>query len=164
WRKPLWQRTVVLAAGSATHFVLGFLVLWILVSFVGIANPERAEAYERSQETSTVDVAECLPPEDATADFTCSAADEPSPAHQAGMRDGGRVASGVGASVTDWDSLLGAVGALAPEEPAEVTVERDGVLHDLQVTPYAAEVVLEDGRSEERRVGKECRARRAVCN
>lgn len=148
WRKPLWQRTVVLAAGSVTHFVLGFLVLWILVSFVGIANPERAEAYERSQETSTVDVAECLPPEDATADFTCSAADEPSPAYEAGMRDGDRITDVAGAAVTDWESLLEAVGGLTPGEPADVTVERDGVRHDLQVAPYAAEVPLEDGTTE----------------
>ncbi|WP_026929238.1 site-2 protease family protein [Glycomyces tenuis] len=148
WRKPLWQRTVVLAAGSVTHFILGFVVLWILVSFVGIANPERAEAYEQSQQTSTVDVAECIPPDDATIDFTCTDAHEPSPAYEAGMRDGDRIAAVEGTAVTDWDSLLEAVGGLTPEEPVEVTVERDGAEQVLQVTPYAAEVQLEDGTTE----------------
>ncbi len=148
WRKPLWQRTTVLAAGSVTHFILAFAVLWVLVSFVGIANPERVEALERSQETATVDVAECLPPEDATVDFTCSEADEPSPAYAAGMRDGDTIDSVAGAAVTDWDSLLDAVSGLTPGEPVEVLVERDGVVHDLQVAPYAAEVPMEDGTTE----------------
>src|SRR5215471_11237371 len=35
WRYPLWKRTVVLAAGSATHFLLAFVVLWITLTFVG---------------------------------------------------------------------------------------------------------------------------------
>ncbi|WP_026924605.1 site-2 protease family protein [Glycomyces arizonensis] len=148
WRKPLWQRTIVLAAGSVTHFVLGFAVLWILVSFVGIANPERAEAYEASQETATVDVAECIPPDDATIDFTCSAADEPTPAREAGMQDGDRITAAAGQPVTDWDSLVAAVADLPPGEPIEVTVERDGTEHDLQVTPYAAEVEQTDGTTE----------------
>jgi membrane-associated protease RseP (regulator of RpoE activity) len=148
WRKPLWQRTVVLAAGSVTHFILGFVVLWILVSFVGVANPERAEAYERSQATSTVDVAECVPPDDAPVDFTCSESDEPSPARAAGMRDGDRITAVEDTEVTDWDSLLAAVSELTPEEPVDVTVERDGAEQVLEVTPYAAEVELEDGTTE----------------
>lgn len=148
WNKPLWQRTVVLAAGSVTHFILGFAVLWILVSFVGIANPERAEAYEQAQQNSTVTVAECVPPDDAAVDFTCSDADEPSPAKAAGMRDGDRITSVAGSEVTDWNSLLEAVADLTPGEPVEVTVERDGAEQALQVAPYAAEVELEDGTTE----------------
>ncbi|WP_460496280.1 M50 family metallopeptidase [Glycomyces tarimensis] len=148
WRKPLWQRTVVLAAGSVTHFILAFAVLWILVSFVGVVNPERAEALEQSQETSVVNVAECIPPADADVDFTCSDADQPSPAHEAGMRDGDRITAVAGQAVTDWESLLDAVSGLEPGEPVEVTVERDGTEHELQVTPYAAEVRREDGSTE----------------
>ncbi len=64
------------------------------------------------------------------------------------MRDGDRITDVAGAAVTDWESLLEAVGGLTPGEPADVTVERDGVRHDLQVAPYAAEVPLEDGTTE----------------
>src|SRR5437588_13098800 len=28
WRFPVWKRTVVMAAGSVTHFILAFVTLW----------------------------------------------------------------------------------------------------------------------------------------
>src|SRR5215467_8001746 len=40
WRQPVWKRTIVMSAGSATHFALGFVLLWITVSFVGVTNPK----------------------------------------------------------------------------------------------------------------------------
>src|SRR3954465_7623057 len=39
WRYSLWKRTVVMSAGSVTHFLLGFVVLWITLVFVGVPNP-----------------------------------------------------------------------------------------------------------------------------
>ena len=42
WRFPVWKRTVVLSAGSITHFILGFILLWITASFVGMPNPALA--------------------------------------------------------------------------------------------------------------------------
>src|SRR5689334_24716086 len=39
WRQPLWKRTVVMSAGSITHFILAFVVLWITLTFVGVPNP-----------------------------------------------------------------------------------------------------------------------------
>src|SRR5215470_6079838 len=36
WRYPVWKRTVVMSAGSATHFVLGIAILWGLFAFVPI--------------------------------------------------------------------------------------------------------------------------------
>ncbi|WP_347177373.1 site-2 protease family protein [Glycomyces sp. L485] len=149
WRKPLWQRTVVLAAGSVTHFVLAFAVLWILVSFIGVANPAFAESYERSQESATVDVTDCIPPEDADLDFTCSAADQPAPAFDAGMLDGDEITAVAGREVTDWGSLIAVVSELEPGETVEVTVARDGTAETFQVTPYEAEVELEDGTTEQ---------------
>src|SRR3954469_11050057 len=49
WRYPLWKRTVVLSAGSISHFLLGFVVLWITLVFVGIPNPA---VVEMSNDTS----------------------------------------------------------------------------------------------------------------
>ena len=28
WRYPVWKRTIVMSAGSVTHFVLGIVILW----------------------------------------------------------------------------------------------------------------------------------------
>ena len=30
WRFPVWKRTVVMSAGSITHFLLGLVAIWVL--------------------------------------------------------------------------------------------------------------------------------------
>jgi membrane-associated protease RseP (regulator of RpoE activity) len=42
WRYPVWKRTIVMAAGSITHFALALITLWVLFSFVGIPDLNRA--------------------------------------------------------------------------------------------------------------------------
>ena len=39
WRFPLWKRTVVMSAGSVTHFVLAIVTLWLAAIFMGLPNP-----------------------------------------------------------------------------------------------------------------------------
>ena len=150
WRKPLWQRTIVLAAGSVTHFIIGFIALWILVSFVGVvANPAYADQVAQSQEHSQVSVAECV----AATDTTAAAGDCPEgqiegPAFAAGIANGDEITSVDGTAVTDWDSLVATVSALTPGEPVAVTVDADGTEKTVEVTPYAAEAETEDGKTE----------------
>src|SRR5213079_3212126 len=38
-RQPGWQRIIVLAAGSFMHFVLAFVLLFVLAVGIGLANP-----------------------------------------------------------------------------------------------------------------------------
>ena len=57
WRYPLWKRTVVMSAGSATHFVLGFVVLWLTLFLVGVPNPE---ALDITRQPATISVAPCV--------------------------------------------------------------------------------------------------------
>jgi membrane-associated protease RseP (regulator of RpoE activity) len=40
WRFPVWKRTIVMSAGSITHFAIALITLWVLFSFVGIPDPE----------------------------------------------------------------------------------------------------------------------------
>ena len=66
WRFPVWKRTIVMAAGSFTHFVLGFVLLWIVVSFVGITNPKWEKFLSSDDATVNasapyVAVAPCVP-------------------------------------------------------------------------------------------------------
>jgi membrane-associated protease RseP (regulator of RpoE activity) len=39
WRFPVWKRTIVMSAGSITHFLLAFLALWFVAMFMGLPNP-----------------------------------------------------------------------------------------------------------------------------
>ncbi|WP_030158233.1 RIP metalloprotease [Glycomyces sp. NRRL B-16210] len=150
WRKPLWQRTVVLAAGSVTHFLLGFVALWILVSFVGVGvNPAYAEAAAEAEQRSAVTVAECVSATDADAPAgDCPEGQIEGPAHAAGIEDGDEVTAIDGTAISDWDSLVATVSALTPGEPVTVTVDRAGTESTVEVTPYAAVAETEDGGTE----------------
>src|ERR687886_569102 len=39
WRFPVWKRTIVMSAGSITHFLLAIVGLWGAPAFVGVPNP-----------------------------------------------------------------------------------------------------------------------------
>src|SRR5499427_7911648 len=41
-RQPGWQRIIVLAAGSFMHFVLAFVLLFLLAVGIGLANPSNS--------------------------------------------------------------------------------------------------------------------------
>ena len=38
WRYPTWKRVVVLGAGSVTHFILGFVILYLMSLTIGLVN------------------------------------------------------------------------------------------------------------------------------
>ena len=44
WRFPVWKRTVVLSAGSLTHFLLGVVILWGLFAFAPLPDYDRADS------------------------------------------------------------------------------------------------------------------------
>ena len=151
WRKPLWQRTVVLAAGSITHFVIGFIALWILVSFVGVGvNPAYAEAVTEAQEEAIVEVAPCVETSDPATGTQgdCPDGQIEGPAAAAGIENGDKILDVGGTAVADWDSLIAAVSELTPGEQVGYVVERDGETVQGEITPYAAEVENEDGTTE----------------
>jgi membrane-associated protease RseP (regulator of RpoE activity) len=39
WRFPVWKRTVVMSAGSITHFMLALVATWFAAIFIGLPNP-----------------------------------------------------------------------------------------------------------------------------
>ena len=39
WRFPVWKRTVVMSAGSITHFLLAVVATWFAAIFIGLPNP-----------------------------------------------------------------------------------------------------------------------------
>ncbi|OQO90106.1 zinc metalloprotease [Saccharomonospora piscinae] len=118
WRFRTWKRTIVLAAGSFTHFVLGFVVLYLMAVTMGLPNlADRPVINEVSDCVRSATTAE------AWNDPTCGAGD-PAPAKAAGLRPGDEVTS-VGGTPTDtWQDLLGAVQTATG--PTQVEILRDG--------------------------------------
>jgi membrane-associated protease RseP (regulator of RpoE activity) len=127
WRYPLWKRTVVMAAGSATHFLLGFVVLWITLVFVGIPN---AAAYDIGRQPATIKVAQCVVVSEDAQD--CSPTDPPSPAKLAGLRDGDVITALDGKPIRSYDDLQKAIRS-GQYGPVGVTYVRDGQTLDTTV-------------------------------
>ncbi|WP_019818385.1 M50 family metallopeptidase [Saccharomonospora saliphila] len=125
WRYPTWKRTVVLAAGSFTHFVLGFLVLVIMAVSMGLPNldnrPVIGEVSECVRSATTVEQYN---------DPTCRPTD-PAPARAAGLESGDEIVGVGGAPVTTWPDVLRQVQNASG--PTTLTVLRDGERRTLTV-------------------------------
>jgi len=132
WRKPLWQRTVVLAAGSVTHFILGFALLWVTAFAVGVPNQTDAPG-------ARAEIGQVLPcvvveydTEKAQQRSDCRPGDAKSPAQAAGLHDGDVVTKVDGVPVADWQALVEKV-RKAGDTPVTLTYERDGTERSARV-------------------------------
>jgi membrane-associated protease RseP (regulator of RpoE activity) len=132
--KPAWQRAIVLAAGSITHFLVAILLTWVVLVAVGIGTGQATTTIERT-----------VPLSQGT----------PSPAQSSGLEAGDQIVAVAGQQVTSFEELRN---ALADKGGQQITVEyvRDGERRSTTVTP-----VRQDGRGflgfqpseETRRVG-----------
>ncbi|MDA0987700.1 MAG: RIP metalloprotease [Chloroflexi bacterium] len=104
--KPFWQKSVVVMAGIATHFILAFILLWIANVVVGESDPDRPQ----------LEVAHVVPE---TEDGS------PTAAVIAGIEEGDRVVDVNGVSIATWDELTSVLRA-SPNEQIVLGVLRDG--------------------------------------
>jgi membrane-associated protease RseP (regulator of RpoE activity) len=127
WRFPVWQRTVVMVAGSATHFGLAFVLLWGVFAFAPLNDFERLESSTPRVNT----VAECVAPEWEVDPRTgarreCVPGQDPaSAATAAELRPGDVITAINGDPVTEWRDLTERIQA-AGGTTVSLTVERDG--------------------------------------
>jgi membrane-associated protease RseP (regulator of RpoE activity) len=101
-----WKRAIVLSAGSFTHFVVAWALLFGALAFIG---------YGMQEGTNAVAVVS-----------------EDSPAQAAGLREGDRIVAVDGSPTTDFESVRDAV---VPRggDTVTLTVERGGERQDLAV-------------------------------
>jgi membrane-associated protease RseP (regulator of RpoE activity) len=139
WRQPLGKRTVVLSAGSITHFVLGFLLLYLAAVTTGLPNLEWQRIYDRptTEWSATVgEVQPCLrpysPDDDATPEAAeaaflgeCREGDAPTPAAAAGLQPGDTIVRFDGTDVATYAEVSTAIQG-SPEGSVEIVVLRDG--------------------------------------
>lgn len=121
WRFKTWKRTVVMSAGSVTHFILGFVVLYLMAVTMGLPSPAAAEAPKPVLATTS-----CAVPttskEQAAAQAknpTCPQG-APTPAATAGLRAGDTVLAVGGKPVATWEEMLTAVQATSGRTVFEV--------------------------------------------
>jgi membrane-associated protease RseP (regulator of RpoE activity) len=120
WRFKTWKRTVVMSAGSVTHFILGFVVLYLMAVTMGLPNLAPADPSPVLASTSCARVATT----EAQAKDTACPQGAARPAEAAGLRAGDKVLAVGGKPVASWQEMLAAVQATSG--PTVFAVQRGG--------------------------------------
>ncbi|MFQ5967533.1 MAG: RIP metalloprotease [Acidimicrobiia bacterium] len=102
--KKFWEKSVVVLAGVALHFVMAYLIVLLVIALFGVPTGE--------------------------VQLTVAAVVPESPAAASGVQDGDRIVTLDGEAITDWGVLVEEIRG-RPGSPVVVIVERDGELVSL---------------------------------
>jgi membrane-associated protease RseP (regulator of RpoE activity) len=122
-QQPFGRRLSVAVAGSAVHFILAFLILWVLFSFVGVPNGNQVAVGGFSTIAGTT-----------------------SPAKQAGFQPGDVFVSVDGRALSSPDQLVSYIQSHAGQ-PVTVVVKRHGDTQTIRVTPIDERTVRVQGQA-----------------
>lgn len=114
YRKPWWQKLIVMAGGPLVNIGIALVLFTIAFSFIGA----------QAATTTVNSVSQCAVPADRS-DQTCQSGDPKTPANKAGLLPGDHVESFNGAKITSWDQLTGLIRDNGGD-PAKVVIDRDG--------------------------------------
>ena len=121
------RRLIVLGAGSASHFILGFVLIFVIFFGIGVS-------------TTLPIIDQVLPCINTSATSNVCATSAPSsPAKLAGLKAGDRFISVNGKTVTDWSKDVLVVRSSAGK-PVTLVINRSGKLLTLVATPALVKV------------------------
>jgi membrane-associated protease RseP (regulator of RpoE activity) len=112
---PRWKRAIVLSAGSITHFITGFVILFLILTIIG--------SPDVNHPSLTVDLV-----------VQQLADGKPSPAALAGLKPGDKIVAIDHQPVARWDDAANTIKASANRQ-LDLTVVRKGERLDLFVKP-----------------------------
>jgi membrane-associated protease RseP (regulator of RpoE activity) len=139
WRFPVWKRTIVMGAGSVTHFMLGFVVLWGLFAFVATPDQDKLDRTQPVvQEVSTCVVLNWQLDPDTGQPRGCQAGDPASPAAQIGLRKGDVITAVDGRPTTGWEQATDLIRA-SGGKTTTITYDRDGASRTARVAMPAVQ-------------------------
>lgn len=141
WRFAVWKRTIVMSAGSATHFIFAFVTLWVMFALVGV--PDSGRINTAPARVSAV--ASCVAINwelDSTgkAPRACGSSDPRSPAAVAGLRSGDTIVAINGERIPTYGAMRAKVKSLGDTD-ATLTYVRDGNTRTANVRIYATQRV-----------------------
>ncbi|GAA2622884.1 M50 family metallopeptidase [Paractinoplanes durhamensis] len=130
WRFPVWKRTIVMAAGSITHFILALAAAWVVAFTLGLPNTAfpQTEA-DKVPEKPYITVSECTwvsIPTDANA--VCTPGTDGAvagPAYAAGLRSHDLVTKVGTTEIANYGQLTSTIRSL-PAGPTTFEYVRDG--------------------------------------
>jgi membrane-associated protease RseP (regulator of RpoE activity) len=111
--KPAWQRAIVLAAGSITHFLVALIIIASILAISGEPDVKHP--------TLVIGVVGTATPGEVT------------PSMRAGLKPGDRVVSVAGVKVTRWQQVQDAIRS-RPGQTIEIVVLRRGTERTLRAT------------------------------
>jgi membrane-associated protease RseP (regulator of RpoE activity) len=120
--KPFHSRLLVAVAGSAMHFIMAFILLWVLLAFVGAPNPDQLQIQGLNRVGGVA-----------------------GPAAAAGIRPGDILVSVDGTPIRGDEQALTSIIQRHPGQPVTVVVDRQGRPQALTVTPANGRVLHEKG-------------------
>ncbi|RSM62136.1 PDZ domain-containing protein [Kibdelosporangium aridum] len=139
YRYPAWKRVIVMAAGSVTHFILGFIILYILAATISLPNlaDRPVVASTSCVQSDSIDMDTSKPRPGCTPN-------DPNPAAQAGLRAGDLIVAVNGTETSTFPELRSTLKPLSG--PQRITVERDGTEQTFTVDVTVAQrLMLRDG-------------------
>jgi membrane-associated protease RseP (regulator of RpoE activity) len=125
YRATAGRRIAVLAAGSITHIVVGFILVYLLLAGIGVS----------VQTTTLGTVSKCVT---TTSQTTCTISATPSPALAAGLKANDRIVALNGVMVKSWADAVKTIQASA-NKSLQITIERDHVLIVLKAIPASVD-------------------------
>jgi membrane-associated protease RseP (regulator of RpoE activity) len=140
WRYPVWKRTVVMSAGSLTHFALAVVAAWCAAVFVGLPNPDVPQTVQQQVALpARITVADCVPI--VLSENECkvgSGSDVAGPAAAAGLRSGDVITKVGDTPITNYGQLTDVIRATKPG-PTVFEYTRDGRTGSTTVNMIAAQ-------------------------
>jgi membrane-associated protease RseP (regulator of RpoE activity) len=136
WRFPVWKRTIVMAAGSITHFMLAIVATWIAAMTIGLQNLDYPQT--SAQESAQIQVSDCVPLTNVAECTVGQGSGVAAPAKAAGLRDGDLITRVGSTPVSTFEQLTTAIRAQKPG-PTDFTFTRDGVSQTVKVDLKSAQ-------------------------
>ncbi|MDQ6876072.1 MAG: site-2 protease family protein [Actinomycetota bacterium] len=136
WRQSVPKRTLVLSAGSLTHFGIAIVLIYVAAVWTGLPNPvlqhpERLPAVIGTISPCVITKYETKPSGELR---DCKPGDPVAPAKTAGFRPGDRITAVAGTSTSTWEAVVRLV-RKATTGPVAITYLRAGRTHTVNVTP-----------------------------
>jgi membrane-associated protease RseP (regulator of RpoE activity) len=126
WRYPVWKRTIVMAAGSISHFALTIITLWIVFVVVGVPDGSKIDQVPVKILSTQSSVCNYQYDPKTKAPRACDpATDKQSPAAQLGLKPGDVITKLDGTAVPNSPALRDTLKTMVNKNVV-ITYVRDG--------------------------------------